>query len=61
MSAAFALRAPRPRERTAGCGGGGSGPTMDSSGSESDAGVLDRLLVFLVTSGLCDECRGDRD
>lgn len=61
MPVALALRAPRPRERIMGSGGGGSGPTMDSSGSESVSGVLDRRLFFRNVFGLRGERLGEYD
>jgi hypothetical protein len=61
MPKLLALRAPRPRERTVGSGRGGRGPTMASSGSELDAGVVDRCLLFRDCLGLGGERLGERD
>ena len=57
----LALRAPRPRERTGGSDVGGRGPTMASSGSESEDGGFDRRLLLRDGLELRDIRLGERE
>lgn len=59
----FALFAPRPRDWTTGCTFGGSGPTIVSSGSESEPGFGERRLGLLVDlrARAGGEDRGERE
>ena len=61
MPRLLALRAPRPRERTVGSGGGGRGPTIASSGSESEAGVCVRRLSSRDFLELRNDVFGERE